>query len=286
MNNWEIGDNEIFEHQRWSPNCPLFKQHITSNVPIEPAIELNHLLPIIIHNENEINEGNRRHTAPFIPLANANEVIAMIQNLNMTYNENTQVMQRPYFPEFAIETTRLRTFEEWPIALKQKPIQLSDAGFFYSQRGDLVTCFSCGGNLRNWEIQDDPWEQHALWFKTCNYVKLLRGSEYIEEIGEKFSGKNNETDISKKNDSTSDNTNTVHNNMPNTSKSTSTIPRIKNNENITNETKLCKICYAMEYNTVFFPCGHIATCAKCASSITKCPICQVQLDRVMKVFFS
>lgn len=34
---WESGDNEIIEHSRWSPNCPLLKRRETRNVPLEPG---------------------------------------------------------------------------------------------------------------------------------------------------------------------------------------------------------------------------------------------------------
>lgn len=46
---WEIGDDEVHEHSRLSPNCPLLRRQKTLNVPIEPVFELNHLLPQICY---------------------------------------------------------------------------------------------------------------------------------------------------------------------------------------------------------------------------------------------
>lgn len=43
--------------------------------------------------------------------------------------------KQPDFPEFAIETMRLQTFDIWPKFMKQRPKELSDAGFFYTKRG-------------------------------------------------------------------------------------------------------------------------------------------------------
>lgn len=37
VSRWENGDNEVAEHSRWSPNCPLLKRRETTNVPIEPG---------------------------------------------------------------------------------------------------------------------------------------------------------------------------------------------------------------------------------------------------------
>jgi hypothetical protein len=48
------------------------------------------------------------------------------------------------------------------LVLKQRPQELSDAGFYYSGKGDRVCCFSCGGGLKDWEEGDNPWEQHAI----------------------------------------------------------------------------------------------------------------------------
>jgi baculoviral IAP repeat-containing protein 7/8 len=52
------------------------------------------------------------------------------------------------------------------------------------------------------------------------------------------------------------------------------------------DSKLCKICYSDEYNTIFLPCGHVIACAKCASSVTKCPACRQPFENVMRVYFS
>lgn len=44
VSSWEMGDNEVTEHRRWSPNCPLVNQNNTLNVPLEPTFELDELL--------------------------------------------------------------------------------------------------------------------------------------------------------------------------------------------------------------------------------------------------
>lgn len=42
---WENGENEVEEHLRWSPNCPLLTRRKTDNLPLEPAADLFQLLP-------------------------------------------------------------------------------------------------------------------------------------------------------------------------------------------------------------------------------------------------
>lgn len=49
IKNWKMGDNEVAEHIRWSPNCPLLKRSHTTNIPTLPSNDLNQLLPPIGH---------------------------------------------------------------------------------------------------------------------------------------------------------------------------------------------------------------------------------------------
>ncbi|XP_063603119.1 baculoviral IAP repeat-containing protein 3-like [Penaeus indicus] len=46
--------------------------------------------------------------------------------------------------------------------------------------GDQVNCFHCGVGIRNWERDDDPWTQHAMWNPECYYVRTLKGQTYID----------------------------------------------------------------------------------------------------------
>jgi len=73
----------------------------------------------------------------------------------------------------------MRTFKDWPPALRQQPSDLSDAGFYYIGLSDQVKCFYCDGGLRNWVPEDDPWTEHARWFAKCGFVRLVKGDEFI-----------------------------------------------------------------------------------------------------------
>ncbi|OCT58981.1 uncharacterized protein LOC108703748 [Xenopus laevis] len=48
---------------------------------------------------------------------------------------------------------------------------LADAGFYYVGPGDRVRCFSCGGELENWERWDVPLTRHQQSFPDCPYVR-------------------------------------------------------------------------------------------------------------------
>ena len=54
--------------------------------------------------------------------------------------------------------------------------------FFYTKLSDRVICFSCGGGIHAWEDDDDPWEQHAIYFGGCEYLRLMKGEHYHDEV--------------------------------------------------------------------------------------------------------
>merc|ERR1719219_3010356 len=87
----------------------------------------------------------------------------------------------PASTKYSTIEARLRTFKDWPPALKQEPRQLADAGFYYIGLSDQTKCFYCEGGLRNWQPDDDPWTEHARWFSKCGYVRLIKGDEFISK---------------------------------------------------------------------------------------------------------
>lgn len=304
---WEIGDVEVMEHKRWSPRCPLLQRGETTNVPLKPATELDQLLPpptpmlsFGVCDRNPMRLERRPgayaethfSTPPGAPVTDIVESLASMAAAATEEYEFPVFRRHPEFPEYAIEMARMRSFEEWPKTMRQKPEQLSDAGFFYTQKSDRVICFSCGGGLREWDEDDDPWEQHALWYEKCDYLRLMKGSEYIAAIKVKFSTIDNNEKSNSVESSPSSSPSSSHQEAICSSTSNSMSSLASNDQNQSSEdtklieTRLCKICYACEYNTAFFPCGHVIACAKCASSQTNCPMCRRPFECVMRIFLS
>ena len=165
------------------------------------------------------------------------------------------------YPKFKLESQRIASFKNWPKALKQKPEDLADAGFFYTGTGDHVTCFYCGGCLIDWEETDTPWEQHAIWYSNCQFIKLIKGVEYVERVLKSKLEMLNCFDVT-------------------CGKKEQTITQIHDKD----ENFICKICYNRNKNTVFMPCGHIFACMQCALSIVKCPYCKSTISKIMKIY--
>lgn len=297
---WEEGDDALTDHMRWSPNCNLIRRSATNNVPINEAL-LNQTLPPAptpdvygaMERTNTVSEGSIDELSEDDvhmyqhQLYGQGGIDAVLRgNANSTTTPHAPPpLSRPEHPEFAVESKRLESYEDWPKTLKQKPQQLSDAGFYYTGKGDKVCCFSCNGGLKDWEENDDPWEQHAMWYGKCEYLKLMKGADYISKMAqqrEEICQRSSEGAASSSSQSSSqESLKDVR---------AASIEKLdeksSDEEQEKKDSKLCKICYNDEYNTIFLPCGHVIACAKCASSVSKCPACRQPFDNVMRVYFS
>ena len=89
--------------------------------------------------------------------------------------------QGPLHPQLVSEAARLSTFQDWPPGLRQKKEEMAAAGLFYVGQSDQVKCFYCDGGLREWQVEDKPWVEHAGWFHNCGFIRLKKGEEFIKE---------------------------------------------------------------------------------------------------------
>jgi baculoviral IAP repeat-containing protein 7/8 len=51
------------------------------------------------------------------------------------------------------------------------------------------------------------------------------------------------------------------------------------------DSMMCKVCYKEGMTTVFIPCRHVYSCAKCAEQIDNCPICREDVFFFIKLYF-
>lgn len=329
---WEPSDNVLSEHLRWSPYCPLLRKRQTNNVPLDGTFldqlpEPSYDTCGIRIRENSVAENgyssserssNSSLSSP--PSSLSSDDAMQGGQLAASMMQQPPQQKRPEYPNYAIEAKRLESYEDWPKFMKQKPKELSDAGFFYTGKSDRVKCFSCGGGLKDWEAEDEPWEQHAMWYSNCEYLKLMKGEEYIAEcLAKKDNATGSEqlqagpssvspqpstsgvasaatTSLpSSQSSSLSTSVEETHPTLHNTSShspmetaQSSASSGVEDDDDEPNKkldsNRTCKICYVNEYNTAFSPCGHVVACAKCASSVTKCPLCRKPFTNVMRIY--
>lgn len=169
------------------------------------------------------------------------------------------------YPSYTQIQQRIISYKNWPIALKQRPYELANAGFFYSGIGDQTICFSCGGGIKAWEENDDPWSEHACWFPTCSFVRLHKSSEFIQMQKNRTS--NSITNL------------------------TQSLQSVTTNDEADKQfsisvTNNCKICLNSEIALAFLPCGHAFSCVDCAHSFIKCAVCRQEIEASVKIFIS
>ncbi|CAF0794885.1 unnamed protein product [Rotaria sp. Silwood1] len=72
---------------------------------------------------------------------------------------------------------RQKSFITWPNEGLQLVDGLVRAGFFYTGKEDIVTCFHCNGSLQSLRPNDDPLIEHVRRFPHCAYAKQSCGDE-------------------------------------------------------------------------------------------------------------
>lgn len=254
LGEWEEGDDPAVDHERCRPLCPLMRGRPCGNIPLNTSS--------VSAPPNQ--QPNSNSSTPS-PTTEGQDVCG-------PFGPYGNQVSGPIRPAFSSEAARLASFADWPCRMKQKPEAMADAGFFYTGTGDKTVCYYCGGGLKDWEDDDDPWEQHARWFQTCHYVKLVKGEDFINKI------------IAKP---------TEHREEPKSQevvsgsvKSSGSAYDCSSSSLEKNESRLCKICFTEERNICFVPCGHVVACPKCALSVQICPVCRQQFTSTMRLYYS
>ncbi|XP_061909707.1 baculoviral IAP repeat-containing protein 7 [Entelurus aequoreus] len=148
---WVHGDSPTAEHKRHFPTCSFILGRAVGNIPLRAG-------------SSDSVDG---------------QLLSQLQRMTM---DDQGTAGQAVYPEMEAEDSRLTTFHNWPTEASVQPDLLARAGFFYTGHGDNVKCFYCDGGLRNWELGDDPWQEHAKWFPRCEFLIQSRGQEYIRNI--------------------------------------------------------------------------------------------------------
>ena len=182
---------------------------------------------------------------------------------------DTEIILSEYsYPEFKYIQDRIKSYSDfpWPISLKQTPISLSKAGFFYSGIGDVVICYYCGLNLYKWLQDDIPIIEHVKFSGDCVYARLLRSSQNICQT----------ITFTKR-------IKLLFGSNIKFLKQISSSGSISNN--IVTDPN-CKICLSDYANILFLPCNYLCCCISCSLCINVCPICRCNILSLIKVYLS
>lgn len=231
---FEDGDTPLREHQKWSPNCPLLRRRRTDNIPIDDTL-LDQILP-----------------------PESFDVCGITQ-----IRRKSKIEEGIKYPEHKLMQQRIKSFDTWPVGIKQRPQELAEAGFFYSGQSDITLCFSCGVRLSQWEPSDNAWVEHKKHATTdCDFLRINHETVKINE--EKY----NEVKKLQKSEDISDDTS-------------------ESPEREVQFESLCKICLERKSSVLFLPCKHVAVCGICVFGIEKdCPICRTPIDETIDLYYA
>jgi len=254
--NWVEDDKPMEDHMRWNKDCPFVRENTTEhdNIHVRQGQDTCGNLGVEIL-PNSLPE-------------NESETESIQEKLEIHKSKG------PSHPDQILFETRLATFENWPKSMRQKPADLASAGFYYVGIGDQTLCFYCGGGLKDWDNEDDPWEQHALWFPKCNFLLLKKTPSFVTEVHKKHAGL-----LSIKKEETQ---------QPSCSSENSDTKEPSSLSESTDEKKseetLCKICFTNKYGVAFLPCGHMFACIDCACALKHCAVCRKAIQATVRIY--
>ncbi|MGH0188229.1 UNVERIFIED_CONTAM: hypothetical protein FKN15_028858 [Acipenser sinensis] len=172
VENWQAGECPAKRHKRQSPDCPfvqglasssslLSSSHSAFSPPLQSILLSqisNSTSPPLV--EQQVGYFSNRFTSiPPSPLSSRS-----MEDVSQQRPATSQ------HPRMRREQDRLDTFQNWPLA-NITPSELAKAGFFYLGQGDRVACFSCGGNLSNWEPGDRAVSEHQRHYPSCRFAR-------------------------------------------------------------------------------------------------------------------
>lgn len=86
----------------------------------------------------------------------------------------------PEHPAMSQYKARLDSFATWTYPINKET--LAKAGFYSTGVQDSTKCFYCGGEFKEWNSKDDPWELHARMYPGCKFLVDERGQHFINTV--------------------------------------------------------------------------------------------------------
>ncbi|KAK3591095.1 hypothetical protein CHS0354_035906 [Potamilus streckersoni] len=212
-NNWVGGDIPILIHQEMSPSCSFLTNNVSVNIPMKrhPSAESPTLRLLAIQkfqgsNQSDVAQSESSlllpsceqkrfnilnthkqmlvtNNGPTMIQLNGSERQNVLEN-RQTLTANTESVGEPppKYPQYAVSSTRINSFQNWPEESRQRPEEMAECGFYYAGFSDCVRCFYCGVGLRHWMSEDDPWIEHTRWSSSCRYVLKMKGEEFVSLV--------------------------------------------------------------------------------------------------------
>lgn len=172
LDNWQPGDNAMEKHKQLYPSCTFVQRMLSvNNVGLSSRSAFPHSvansLPPSLHS---------------IALSPSLEQVGYFSGSFSSFPQDPVTTRAaedlPFLSpklhnhSMRTEDARLRTFQSWPLTFLS-PTDLAKAGLYYLGTADKVACFTCGGQLCNWEPKDNAVSEHRRHYPNCPFVENL-----------------------------------------------------------------------------------------------------------------
>uniref|UniRef100_A0A8C9R4W8 RING-type E3 ubiquitin transferase n=1 Tax=Scleropages formosus TaxID=113540 RepID=A0A8C9R4W8_SCLFO len=176
--NWQSGECPTERHRQLSPSCTFIKSlPSTSSLLSSSHSAFSPLrnLPVLQVSSSATNTTSSSSGQPDEQGGYFNMGFTSLAPASPLSSRGVEDMlhQRPptcHNPSMCREQERLDTFQNWTLTTVT-PADLAKAGFYYLGQGDRVACFSCGGQLSNWEPGDRAVSEHQRHYPNCRFVR-------------------------------------------------------------------------------------------------------------------
>ena len=287
LKNWEMSDTAWGEHKKWSPNCPLVKEHevnIAKNNRQPNSLEnlqINRQVDRVQHNFYDMGVQTRMPypglmpSAPYLlPAARYAEPTNMYNGLPVIGYNN--VYQPPInFPNYNATEQREMLRNELPANNEndKETQQVEPIGPLTHDDFDNLLDAGFSVELIN-TVQKLGLEKYDRYFDSVETVAdaIMHYLEHrnlddhsLPEDVKKAEGESRNEGNSSQNGKQVD---------------------LKRELDKVREMQLCKICMDEQVGAAFHPCGHLFTCPKCAEGLQQCPVCRAPIESTSRVYLS
>ncbi|XP_026562675.1 baculoviral IAP repeat-containing protein 3-like [Pseudonaja textilis] len=177
LDNWKKGDSALEKHKQLYPSCS-FVQSLTSVTSLGSSFRSAFSPPAIsgLHFSHSSMQALSLGQVGYY----SGSFSSFPHNLvtSGAVEDLSHLRPKAFNPMMSTEESRLLTFKTWPLTFLS-PSSLAKAGFYYVGPSDKVACFACGGQLSNWEPEDNAISEHQRHFPNCPFVEQIQNSSSL-----------------------------------------------------------------------------------------------------------
>ncbi|NXX50764.1 BIR protein, partial [Tricholaema leucomelas] len=172
LDNWQPGDNAMEKHKQLYPSCSFVQSMLSvNNLGLSSRSACS---PLVTNNLSpSLHSGTLSPSLEQVEYFSGSFSSFPQDPLTTRAVEDLSFLRpKLHNPSMSTEDDRLRTFRSWPLTFLS-PVDLAKAGLYYLGTADRVACFTCGGQLSNWEQKDNAMSEHRRHFPNCPFMGNL-----------------------------------------------------------------------------------------------------------------